>query len=123
MCRCVTRSTSGLRHTGTIGKIGLVQPEAAVVLHIHQLVQDEVRVFRLAIGRQAHDLVFAGVDAKAGVIGQRGIKQTKRVREVQLAGHLHVVPAADRYGGSGPFADAVHSQHHRMTSAMGVIQR
>ncbi len=42
-------------------------------------------VLRLAVRREAHHLVFAGVDLEAGEVGERGIQQAERVRKAQLA--------------------------------------
>ena len=36
---------------------------------IDQIVENEFLIFRLAVGREPHHLVFAGVDLEAGVIG------------------------------------------------------
>ena len=49
-----------------------------------RLSQDRARVLRLAVGRQAHHLVFAGIDLEAGVIGEGRIEQAERMREVDL---------------------------------------
>ena len=51
-------------------------------------------VFRLAVGREPHHLVFAGVDLEAGVIGERRIKQAERMREVDLLEDLERVAVA-----------------------------
>ena len=43
-----------------------------------------LRVFRLAVGREPHHLVLAGIDLEAGVVGEGGIEQPERMREVDL---------------------------------------
>ena len=37
----------------------LVEPEAAVFLEVDQVLEDDVGVPRLAVGRESHDLVLA----------------------------------------------------------------
>ena len=69
---------------GAVVEVLHVQAERAVVLEVDQLLEDEVGVARLAVGREAHQLVLAGVDLEAGEVGERGVEQPERVREVQL---------------------------------------
>ncbi len=61
-----------------------VEAKGAVVLQVEQLIEDQVDVFRLAVGGQPHQLVLAGVDPEAGVIGKGRVQQAQRVREVEL---------------------------------------
>ena len=61
----------GHGEAGAVVEIGHVEPERAVRLQIDQVVENEFCEARLAIGRQPHHLVFAGVDLEAGVIGRR----------------------------------------------------
>ena len=42
-----------------------------------------VQVTGLAIRRQSHHLVLAGVDLESGVVGERGVEEAERVREVE----------------------------------------
>ena len=67
----------GHGQAGAIVEIRHVEPERAVRLEIDQIVEDELCVFRLAIGRESHDLVLAGVHLEAGVISERRIQQAK----------------------------------------------
>ena len=67
-----------------------------------------IGVFRLAIGREPHQLVLAGIDLEAGVIGEGGIEQPERVREMQLLGSVSSLPRPTA-------ADAVH---HSPTPSM-----
>ena len=76
---------------GAIVEIGHVEPERAVRLEIDQIVENELCVFRLAIGREPHHLVFAGVDLEAGVIGERRIEQPERMGKVDLLEDLEPV--------------------------------
>ena len=62
-----------------------VEAEGAVVLQMQELGEDAVDVFRLAIGRQAHDLVFARIDLEAGVSGGGGSDSASR-RSGRIAG-------------------------------------
>mgnify|MGYP003703871523 CR=1 FL=1 len=61
---------------------------------VDQLVEDQLRILRLAIRGESHHLVFPGVDLKAGVIGEGRIEQPERVRERQLLDHLQPVARA-----------------------------
>src|SRR3546814_16234682 len=65
---------------GAIVEVALVEPEAAVRLQVDQPFQDQVLEARLAIGREAHHLVFAGVDLEAGVVGEGRVQQPQRGR-------------------------------------------
>ena len=85
----------GHGETGAIIEIALIQAEGAVFLQIDQIVVDQIGIFRLAIRREAHDLVFAGIDLEAGIIGKRGIEQAERVREMNFLQHGQIV-ALDR---------------------------
>lgn len=53
------------------------EAEGAVFAQIDELLQDEVAVTRLAVGGEPHELVFAGVDAEAAVMGERGVEQAE----------------------------------------------
>ena len=104
----------GHGQAGAVIEVRHVEPERAVGLEVDQVVEDELRVFRLAIGREPHHLVLAGVDLEAGVIGERRIEQAERMRKVDLLEDLQAVAVADRRRGRRPFADAVHGQHRRV---------
>src|SRR5277367_4007383 len=75
-------------------EIFLIEAEAAVIFKIDQMIEDCLREARLAIRGEAHNLVFAGVDPETGKIGEGRIKQTKRVREMNLLQHRNLVPGA-----------------------------
>ena len=61
----------GHGETSAIVEIGEIEPERPVVLEVDQVVEDEGSVFRLAVWRKSHELVFAGIDLEAGVVGER----------------------------------------------------
>ena len=69
---------------GAIVEIVEIEPERAVIFEVDQGVEDEVDIFRLPIGREPHQLVLAGVDAKTGVVGKGRVEQPERVRELEL---------------------------------------
>ena len=89
------RGTCVDRHgeAGRVVEIALVEPERAVLLHVDHLVHDEVGVPWLAVGREPHDLVLAGVDLEARVVGEGRVEQTEAVRPMDL---LHGLRACCR---------------------------
>ena len=87
------------------------------------MIENEFCVFRLAIGGEAHHLVFAGVDLEAGVIGRGGIQQAERMREVDLLEDFELVAVANSGRRRRPFADAVHGEHRRILIRRGVERR
>ena len=46
-----------------------------------EVIEDPLRVLRLAVGREAHHLVLAGVHLESGVVGERRVEQAERMRE------------------------------------------
>ena len=76
-------------------EIAWIQPERAVILHVDELLQDQLGVTRLTIGRKPHHLVFAGVDLEADVIGEGGIEQAERMRPMDLTLQFERVALAD----------------------------
>ena len=68
----------GHGEAGRVVEVALVEPERAVVLQVDQMLEDQVGVLGLAVGREAHHLVFAGVDLEAGVVGEGGVEQAER---------------------------------------------
>ena len=101
----------GHAQSGAVVEVVHVETERAVVLHVDEMVADLLHEPRLAIGREAHHLVLAGVDLEAGVVRERGIQQAQRVREVDLANDLEICAVADRERSRRPLADAIHGQH------------
>ena len=87
-----------------------VHPHGPVVFHVHHLAGDAIDVARLAVRRQPHQLVFARVDAKPAVVGERRIQQAERVREPQFVRQREAIALAVAVGRRRPFADAVERQ-------------
>ena len=76
--------SAGHRQAVRVGEVLHVHPQAAVVADLDQVILDGLDVLRLAVRRQAHHLVFAGVDLEAGEVGERRVQQAERVRKAQL---------------------------------------
>ena len=74
------------------------------------MLPDPVGVARLAVRREAHQLVLAGVDTESREVGERGIEEAERVRKADLVRQLDAVAASRAVGRGGPLADAVHRQ-------------
>ncbi len=85
------------REAGRVGEVLHVHPQAAVVGDLEQVVLDGLDVLRLAVRREAHDLVFAGVHLEPGEVRERGIQEPERVRKPQLPQQrdLAALPHAD----------------------------
>ena len=124
------RVEAGVRHleARAVAEVVQVEPERAVGLQVDQVVENRLCKNRLAVGGQAHDLVFARVDAKPRVVRERRIEQAQRMGEMEFANHLQAPPAPHGRGGGRPFAHAVHGQHRglveggRVEGAGGVRQ-
>src|SRR5262249_33324098 len=84
------------------------------------MIENERGIFWLAVRREPHKLVLAGIDLKAGVICESGIQQPERVREVQLLEDVQLLTAADCCRRSTPLADAVHREHRRLGKRRGI---
>ena len=102
---------AGHGQTVRVGEVFLVHPQAPIVANLDEVLFDQVDVLRLAIRRQAHHLVFAGVDPETGEVGERRIQQAQRVREAQLVQDLQIVAAAHSNRAGRPLADAVNRDH------------
>src|SRR5690606_22540753 len=100
-----------------------VEPERAVVFDIDQLAQDQVDVLRLAVGREAHQLVFAGVDREAEVIGEGGIEQAQGMRETNFFEKLYSVANSAAERGGAPLADAVDCENCGRLEGRGIERR
>lgn len=101
----------GHGQAGTIIEVALVQVERAVFLHVNDIFEDGFGIFGLAIGRQSHDLVFAGIDLETGVIGDGGIKQAEGMGEMQFLVDFQGIARSHGQGGGGPLAHPVHGEH------------
>ena len=86
-----------VRHgqAGAIVEIVEVEPERAVGLQVDQIVVDQLGVFRLAVGREAHHLVLAGIDLEAGVIGEGRSRAGRDCGEMDFLVDLELVAVAD----------------------------
>src|SRR5205814_8134953 len=71
-----------------------VHPQAAVVADLEEVVLDRTHVLRLAVRREAHHFVLAGVHAESGEVGERRVQQAEGMREAQLANQLELADAA-----------------------------
>ena len=80
----IVKPWRGHRQPLAIVEVRHVQPERSVVHDPDQPLQDQIDVARLAVGRQAHQLVFAGIHPEAGVVGERRIQHAERVRKPLL---------------------------------------
>src|SRR3974390_2823231 len=83
------------------------------------MLENELCVFRLTVWREPHQLIFAGIDLEACIIGESRVEQTERVREMQLLEHLYVRVAADRGRGGRPFANPVKCKDQRPVERRG----
>jgi hypothetical protein len=64
----------GHREAGAVVEEILVHAERAVQAQINDMIENRLNIFRLAIGREPHDLVLAGVHLEPKVIGEGGIR-------------------------------------------------
>ena len=96
-----------------------VEPERAVLLEIHQLRKDEIPVLRLAVGGKPHDLVLAGVDLEARVVGEGRVQQAQRMRELELREDRHLVVPAEAVACRRPFAHTVDGEKGRLPEGEG----
>ena len=94
-----------------------VQPNAAIVVDVDDVIADGRDVARFAVRREPHHLVLARVDAEAGEVRERGIQQADRMRKALLLQHLHRRSPPDADRGCRPFADAVHRGSPRPRTA------
>ena len=101
----------GHRQAGAKIEIAHVQAERAVRFHVDQVLEDLVLVPGLAVRGEPHHLVFARVDLEAGVVGESGVQEAERVREMDLLLDFQAVAPADRRRGRRPLAHAVHGEH------------
>src|SRR3984885_11200814 len=58
-----------------------IEAETAVLFKVNQIFENPIAIYGRAVRRQSHDLVLAGIYLEPGVIGERGIKQSERMRK------------------------------------------
>src|ERR1700730_3123762 len=113
----------GHREAGAEGKIIEVQSKRTIRLHIDQVIEDCLYIFRCAIGGEAHGFIFAGIDLKPRVVGECRIEQPERMWKMNFLDDPQVVVLAECGRGRRPLADAVHRQDERRLKWCGIISR
>ena len=83
----------GHRETRAVVEVGQVQPERPVLRDVDEALANEVGVAGLPVGREAHQLVLAGIHLEAAVVGEGRIQQPERVRKADLVRELEAVAA------------------------------
>ena len=83
----------GHRQPLAVIEVAHIHAIGAVFFQVQEPLENQVLVDRLAVGGQAHDLVFAAVDAEAGVIGECGVQQAEGMREADFVGQFDPVAA------------------------------
>ena len=97
-----------------------VEPVRAVLAQIDQPIEDQIGVARLAIGRQPHQLVLAGIDLEPAVIGDGAVEQAERMRVMDLPQRRHGAVVAGGDCRRRPFADPVCDNDRRLAERRGV---
>ena len=80
-------------------------------------------VLRLAVGREAHQLVLAAVHLEAAEVRERRVEEADRVREPELREHVESVAAAEADRGRRPLPHAVHREDGRLLERRRVERR
>ena len=113
---------AGVGHAQPGGEIEVahVQAEAAVFLDVDQLFPNPLRVARLSIGRQPHQLVFARIHLEARVMGERRIQQAQGVGKADLPQGPQFPALAQPGGGGGPFPHAIQTEDDRAPKRAGI---
>ena len=101
------------REAAQIIEVLLIERERAILAQLHQVLVDQVDVFRLTVRRQAHHLVLAGVDLESGVVRDGRVEQAERIRPAKLAQEVEVRALAVSDRRRGPFANAIHGENGR----------
>ena len=92
-------------------EIAQVEPVSAIGLDINQMVFDLIDVLGLAIGGQAHQFVFAGIDLETAVVGEGRIQQPKGMGEVDFPQRLEAAALTKPGRSGGPFTNPIHAKH------------
>src|ERR1700730_11639986 len=97
-----------------IVEVFLIEMKGSVGFEVDQMLEDGIGVSGLAIRRQSHNLVLAGIHLEAGVVGEGRVKQAKRVREMDFLAHLDAVISANPDARGGPLSNTVHCEDQRL---------
>jgi hypothetical protein len=81
------------RQALAVVEVRQVEPVAAVLAQVDQVLADLLLEARLAVGREPHQLVLAAVDLEAAVVGERRVEQAERVREADLLQQAQRLPS------------------------------
>ena len=103
----------GHREPGRIVEVTHIQAEGAVVLQIQQLIENQIGVLGLAVGRESHELVLTGVDLETGEVGKGRVQHAERVWEVDLPLRCQALALAKPDRGRGPLPYPIHAQDRR----------
>ncbi len=71
------KAAVGHPQSNAVIEIFLIEAKRAVWFEVDQMLEDSIGISWLAVRRQPHDLVLAGIHLEAGVIGERRVKQAK----------------------------------------------
>ena len=93
-----------------VSEVFEVEAEGTVVAQVEEFREDEVAVAGLAVGGEAHELVFAGIDVEAAVVGEGRAEQTERVGESEFAEKVEPGAVAVAECGGGPLAHTVERE-------------
>ena len=105
-----------VRHAQAAWKIEIfqIQPERPVGTQIDQVFVNRWNKSRLAIGRQTHQFVFAGIDPKSAVGSERRVKQSQRMRKTQLLEYLEAIRLPLSNGGRRILTHPIHGEDRRL---------
>ena len=90
-----------------------VQFEGAIALQAHDPTHLLEKLW-LAVRRQSHDFVFVAVVRKAEILGERRIKDSERVGEINAAIDPNAVRSSDAPSDAGEITEAIHGKHDRV---------
>src|SRR5262249_38243025 len=91
----LVKLTVGHRKAGTVVEIVDLQSKRSVFFQVDEIIIDRLDIFRLTVGSEAHDFIFARIDSEPGVISKCGIQQPEGMREMNLPKRREVVAISD----------------------------
>ena len=120
--RAEQRIKALVRHREPVAIIEIIEiePERPIGFEIDEMIANELRIAGLAIRREAHELVFAGIHLEAGVIGERRIQQAEAMWKMNLLVNSKFISFADRHRGRRPFTNAIERQHGGTVERRGI---